>query len=149
MQPTLDEAKRKAICAILSVGGTRRMAARFVGCAERTIRNTAARDPAFRRALKQTDVSPEITFLKTLFNAASDAKHWQAAKWALQHIYPERYARRPQTFTIDQTKELLSQMIQSIDKAIPDEKTRAAIRRKIRILAGAAPPSKRKRRHVR
>lgn len=89
MKPTLDDSKRSAICTILSLGGTRRMAARYVGCTERTIRNTAARDRKFSQSLKQTELSPEITFLRTLLNAGKEAKYWQAAKWALQHMYPD------------------------------------------------------------
>jgi transposase-like protein len=131
MQPILDETKRREVCAILSVGGTRAMAARYVGCSQRTLRRAAQRDLRFRQQLRKTEISPEITFLKTMLNAGSDVKHWQAAKWALQHIYPDRYARRPQTLTIEQTKDLISQVIKSIGKKVPDPKTRAAIHRQI------------------
>ena len=33
-KPVLDDAKRREICAILAIGGTRRMAARYVGSAD-------------------------------------------------------------------------------------------------------------------
>ena len=44
MQKALDPDKKENILAILSVGGTRAMAASFVGCHPRTIYNEACRD---------------------------------------------------------------------------------------------------------
>ncbi|HEY2760133.1 MAG TPA: hypothetical protein VGI75_05305 [Pirellulales bacterium] len=136
MKPILDATKRAKICGILSVGGTYRMAAKFVGCSRQTIRNTAKRDPEFQRQLDQTQVSPEITFLKTLHTAAQDK--WLAAKWALQHMYPDRYARKAATMAVYDVKDLISQLVTAITKVIPDSKTRALVRRKVRQITGAA-----------
>ena len=136
MKPVLDQTKRAKICGILQVGGTYRMAAKFVGCSRHTIRNTANRDPEFQRQLDQTQVSPEITFLKTLHDAAQDK--WQAAKWALQHMYPDRYGRRAATMAIDDVKDLISQLLAAITKVIPDSNIRAAVRRQVRQITGAA-----------
>ena len=45
--PSLDEAKRRKIIALLANGSSRRVAARVVGCAHSTITRTAERDPEF------------------------------------------------------------------------------------------------------
>ncbi len=50
----LDDGKKRDICLILSLGGTRQMAAHYVGCSVRTIRNTAHRDPLFADQLAKT-----------------------------------------------------------------------------------------------
>ena len=47
--PVLDEAKKREILAILTVGCSRRTAARYVGCTASTIQNTAERDAHFAR----------------------------------------------------------------------------------------------------
>ena len=46
----LDPTKRQRIAALLAVGCSRRVAARYVGCSPSTITRTAARDPASRGA---------------------------------------------------------------------------------------------------
>ncbi|HEY2881666.1 MAG TPA: hypothetical protein VGJ15_04520 [Pirellulales bacterium] len=132
----LDDSKRAAICGILSIGGTKKMAANYVGCSRHTIRNTAMRDPEFRRQLAQTKVSPEITYLKTLYSAGQEK--WTAAKWALQHMYPDRYARKPMTMELGDVKDLISQLLAAIVKVIPNSKIRAAVRRNVRVMTRAA-----------
>ncbi len=136
MKPILDATKRAQICAILTVGGTKRLAAKFVGCSTQTIYNTAQRDSEFKRQLDQTQVSPEITFLKTLHSAAQEK--WQAAKWALQHMYPYRYARKAAAMSVEDVKDLISQLLAAIVKVIPDSKIRAAVRRQVRLITRAA-----------
>lgn len=150
MKPILDATKRAQICAILTVGGTKRAAAQYVGCSPRTIHNTASRDPEFKRQLEQTQISPEITFLKTLHTAGQEK--WQAAKWALQHMYPDRYARKAATMALVDVKDLISQLLAAIVKVIPDSATRAAVRRKVRQITRAAVRKARtqqRRRHAR
>ena len=45
----LDEEKRRLVVAMVSQGGSLRMAARMVGCSPGTLIGTAARDPEFAR----------------------------------------------------------------------------------------------------
>jgi hypothetical protein len=54
--PLLNEAKRRAICAILACGGTRTMAAAFAGCSVDTIARTAQRDPEFAAQIRRADI---------------------------------------------------------------------------------------------
>ena len=93
-KPLLDEAKRREICEILAVGGTRTMAAAYVGCSLDTIARTAQRDRMFAKQLRKASVECEICCLRNLSNAAQDPKNWRAAAWALERLYPERYGRR-------------------------------------------------------
>ncbi len=109
------------------------MAAKHVGCCCKTIHNTANRDPKFRRQLDQTQVSPELTFLKTV-HAAGQEK-WQAARWALQHMYPDRYARKARTIPVADVKLILSQLIATVRNAIADRKIRAAVLKRLRAVA--------------
>ena len=93
-KPLLDEVKRGEICEILAIGGTRTLAARYVGCSLDTIARTAERDRAFAKQLRKASVECEIRCLRSLQNAAQDPTQWRAAAWTLERLYPERYARR-------------------------------------------------------
>src|SRR5205823_1231752 len=94
MKPILDEGKQQEICRILALGGTRALAARSVGCSERTIHNTARRDPNFRRLLRTKEVSPELKLLTTLVTAGTAGDHLPVTRWALERMYPQRYGWR-------------------------------------------------------
>ena len=88
--PVLDDAKRREILAILTVGCSRRAAAKYVGCAPATIANTAARDPEFAEQLRQAESKAEVGYLKNIRKAAKKEQYWRAAAWALERKYPER-----------------------------------------------------------
>ncbi len=93
-QPVLTDEKRNAIVAILSVGCPRYVAARYVGCSPTTIARTAARDPQFAARLRQAQAGVELAFLRRIGKAADKEQYWRAAAWALERMYPQRYARR-------------------------------------------------------
>lgn len=117
---SLDEIKRREILAILAVGGTRQVAAAYVGCSVRTIRNTAKRVPEFGEMLSQIEQSLEVSLLRNLREAAKEPRYWRAAAWALERLRPERYARRgPDVITLDQIRRLMAQLAEIISEEVP------------------------------
>ena len=82
--PALDEAKRRLVLALLTNGFSRRMAARYVGCAHSTIAQTAARDPAFATDLAQAEHGVDVEMLAAVRRAAKQDRHWRAAAWLLE-----------------------------------------------------------------
>jgi len=118
----LDEYKRREVLAILSVGGARRAAARYVGCTVNTIRSTADRDPEFAKKLRRAERGLEIDYLNNIRKAARNEKYWRAAAWALERIDPQRYARRsPDAITVEEIKDLLVQLADIISEEVPEE----------------------------
>jgi hypothetical protein len=96
----LSREKRRMIVAMLSNGSSRRMAARYIGCAPSTITRLAARDPQFARQLDQAEQGAEIQALRCLRNAAADPRYWRAAAWLLERKNPDDFARRlPESLT--------------------------------------------------
>jgi hypothetical protein len=118
----LDEVKRREICAILSVGCSRKTAARYVGCHPTTIGRTALRDEDFALAVRQAESKHEVLHLTHINKAAQEGRYWRAAAWALERKYPDRYSQRnPSMFTLEQITQVLSQfaeaLLEEVEKA--------------------------------
>jgi hypothetical protein len=137
-KPLLDDDKRSEIITVLALGGTFALAAHHVGCSRATIFRAAKLEPEFRKQLTEAMASTEIQFLKTIKRAGSENKCWQAAKWALEHMHPDRYARKAFTMPLADVKDLVSQVLDAIAQEITDYKTRVAVRRRIRRLVDGA-----------
>jgi hypothetical protein len=93
--PTLTPAKRQTIISLLCNGSTRRVAARFVGCATSTITRTAAADPEFAADLARAEQTVEIEALRNIRVAAKTGKYWRASAWLLERKNPYDFADRP------------------------------------------------------
>lgn len=124
----LDAAKKRDICAILAMGGTRATAARFVGCHPDTIRNTALREEEFAQDLEQAESKHEVAQLAYINNAGKDHRFWRAAAWALEHRYPRRYGRGTAgLYTLEQITHVLTQFAGVILAEVSDDEQRQQI----------------------
>lgn len=127
----LDDVKKREICAILSVGCSRRTAARYVGCSPTTVRRETQCDPDFRKRIDRAIEQAEVTWMQRIQNAAKEEKYWRAAAWALERCRPERYAARsPDAITVPQIVAMLSQLAEIIAEEIPVERYRKAVLRR-------------------
>lgn len=132
----LDGYKRREILAILSVGGSREMAAAYVGCCVNTIQNTADRDAKFAELLRRKEKQWEVGYLDNIRAAARSERYWRAAAWALERLNPERYARRgPEVITINQVKTLLTQFAEVITEEVPVAKYRKNILKRLNAIS--------------
>jgi hypothetical protein len=108
---SLDESKKREIFAILTVGGTRAMAAQYVGCHAEAIRRAAISDRNFAAQLRRAELGAELTFLRNIQLASKDPKQWRASTWALERLFPDRYGRRPaNSITPEQLAEVIREM---------------------------------------
>ena len=94
-RPVLDREKQETICAVLRLGGSRRLAAQYVGCAVNTIRHTEERDEDFAADVERAETQQAVLHLKNLESAAREAKYWRASAWFLERRCADRYG--PQT----------------------------------------------------
>lgn len=134
-RPALDEFKKREILAILSVGCSRRTAAKYVGCAPATILRTAQRDKAFAEQLRRAECKSEIGYLKNIQKAARKEQYWRAAAWALERTNPQDFGpRKPDVITLDQIKELLTAMTQMIVEELPVPEYRKTILKRVAAL---------------
>ncbi len=119
-KPVLDEYKRREILAIVGVGCSRTVAAKYVGCAVSTIQSTADRDPDFAQALSQKEYASEIGYMENIRNAGRSERYWRAAAWALERLNPDKYGKRgPDVITVEQIRDLMAQFADIIVEEIP------------------------------
>lgn len=125
---TLDEGKKREIIAILSIGGSQRVAAAYVGCAHSTIWSEARRDPEFAKRLRNGRGFSVVHYLKRVHRAAGDSRHWRAAAWMLERLDPDHFGpRKPNTLTQDQVGQLLDGFGHALAESIPDLSQREAV----------------------
>jgi hypothetical protein len=111
----LTEAQRTKITTMLRLGGDRSMAADYARCHSATLRAEMRRDPEFANQVIQAELRNESSFLRVIQEAGKDPKQWRAAAWALERLYPERYARRPgNTLTAEQVHQLMSEVTEIV-----------------------------------
>ncbi len=127
-KPALDEAKKSQICALLTLGCSRRVAAKQVGCAAITIRRTAVRDHDFGERIRQAESRQEVLHLENIQAAAKETKYWRASAWVLERRQPKRYGRRQSKHV---TTEQMSKFMTQIGAMIAREVPSAAIRKRI------------------
>jgi hypothetical protein len=116
---SLDEIKRREICALVSAGCDIRRAARYVRCAASTIHREAQRDPEFLEQLRRAEMAAQLHPLHTMQQAV--ATHWRAAAWFLERTDPERFSRRdPRNFGQKQFRALTGELVDVIYSEIVD-----------------------------
>ena len=131
-KPALDEIKKREIIALLSVGCSRRTAAKYVGCDPRTIPRTAEREPKFAMQIDRAENQQEVTYLRRIQEAAQNAQYWRAAAWMLERKFPNVYGRRgPDVITVDQVRDLLVQFAEIIVEEIPAAKYRKPVLKRL------------------
>jgi hypothetical protein len=124
MESILDDYKREQIIGILSVGGSRVLAANYVGCHPRTIYNAAKANPDFAIRINRAESDPEYHLLSAVTDAGKKGVA-HAAKWALERLYPDTYGRRkPGSYSVDAIKELLMELATRLSNAAASEEER-------------------------
>lgn len=127
------------ICAMISVGCTRRGAARMAGCSETAIRKLACRDEAFATRFRQACMRREVFPLRNIINAGQT--HWRAAAWYLSRLNPDEYGyRRAETVTPREVERWIKKLVHELLVAIEDEPTRARLREVLDRMAPSPDP---------
>jgi hypothetical protein len=128
--PLTDEQKGQ-ICGILSVGCDRETAANFVGCSTAEIGRAMRQDPAFAAHVRRTEAGSELSHMRTVQDAAKEAKNWRASVWWLERHSPERFGPRGAgQVTVRQLDEFLQTLVEIVcDEIESEEGQRRMIKR--------------------
>jgi hypothetical protein len=82
--------KEKEILAILTMGGSRNVAADYVGIAQGTLHDCIKRNADFSERVKNAEAKGQIRHLKKV----SESDQWQASAWMLERKWPNEFGRR-------------------------------------------------------
>ena len=137
-RPVLDQKKKQTICAILGVGGNRRLAAQYVGCSPKTIRRTAERDAEFAAELEHAESLLEVLHLKNMEAAAKETKYWRASAWFLERRCADRYGA-PARGAAWQARlsQAVTEFAEIVAEEVPDEEGRARVLERMEALTTA------------
>jgi len=132
---SLDEITKREIVAILTVGGSRLTAAKYVKCTLETIRYNAEQDDEFANQIRKAEATLEVVQLKNIEN--SGKRDWRASAWLLERKYPEKFGTR-KIADISRRKlaELLNHFTEIIISEVPVMKYRKKILKRFEDLCG-------------
>ena len=137
-RPVLDAMKKREILAVLTLGGSRRIAAKYVGCAVSTIQNAANRDPEFAEALERAESNLAVRCLTKIDKAADKEQYWRAAAWALERRYPREFAsEQADKISAERMRHLLAQLAEIIVAEVPVARFRKNVLKRLASLTGA------------
>jgi hypothetical protein len=128
LEPTLDEAKRGDVCALLAFGCSRDTAAGYVGSTVDAVEALAARDADFAAQIVLAEAQAELTHVRNVHSAGGDVKNWRASVWMLERRFPERFGKRePEVVTKPQMQQMMKRLSHVLLEVVPDEAQRAKI----------------------
>ncbi len=128
----LNDAKRSEIIQLIADGLGLEHAARHVGCSIRTIRREMKRDPDFGNELRRSEKYAQLNPLGAIQHAIR--RNWRAAAWLLERLFPERFARQPQTSALGarQARQLLNEVLHIVQAEVIDAAQRGRVDGRIR-----------------
>jgi Helix-turn-helix domain len=116
---TLDDGKRREICALIAGGCGLNDAARYVNCSVSTIRREAERNPDFLAQLRHSEKHARLSPLRAMQQAMGT--HWRAAAWFLERAFPDRFARpEPSAFGPREAREVMKEIVDLVGTEIRD-----------------------------
>jgi hypothetical protein len=99
----LSDEQKGRVCGVLSVGCDWTTAARIAGCSLADIRRALRDDAEFSKSVRRCEATAELNHIRTVQEAAKDAKNWRASVWWLERHAPDRFGpRRSGTVTARQ-----------------------------------------------
>lgn len=107
----ITDEKKKEILAVLTMGGSRNIAADYVSVGRTTLLSLIDRDAQFSEQVKKAEAMGQIKHLQTI----DKAKVWQASAWMLERKWPQEFGRNQQQQESN-TEKLAEAITMLIDK---------------------------------
>ena len=134
MKP-ISEIKQREILALLSVGCSRRTAARYVNCTQKAIDELAQANPEFAEKLRKAEANMEIESIKNMFNAAKQEKNWRASAWLLERKSPEEFLKKkPDVIPAGLLDTLLNRIVTLLIEECPAAVQRKGLLKKLDVI---------------
>ncbi len=135
MKPPISEIKQREILALLSVGCSRRTAARYVNCTQKAIDELARTNPDFAEKLRRAEANLEIESIKNMFNAAKQEKNWRASAWVLERKSPQEFLKKkPDVIPSGLLDTLLNRIVTLLIEECPAAVQRKGLLKKLDVI---------------
>ncbi|MBR5161448.1 MAG: hypothetical protein IKW80_07440 [Thermoguttaceae bacterium] len=120
---------------LLSVGCSRRTAARYVNCTQKAIDELAQANPDFAEKLRKAEANLEIESIKNMFNAAKQEKNWRASAWLLERKSPEEFQKKkPDVIPAGLLDTLLNRIVTLLIEECPAAVQRKGLLKKLDVI---------------
>ncbi len=134
MKP-ISEIKQREILALLSVGCSRRTAARYVNCTQKAIDELARTNPDFAEKLRRAEANLEIESIKNMFNAAKQEKNWRASACVLERKSPQEFLKKkPDVIPSGLLDTLLNRIVTLLIEECPAAVQRKGLLKKLDVI---------------
>jgi hypothetical protein len=132
----LTDEQKGQICGVLSVGCDWQTAANLVGCLLSDIRRSMRHDPQFAASIHRAEAGAELSHMRTIQQAAKEAKNWRASVWWLERHSPERFgARGAGVVTARQLKAFMAILAEVLREDVQSDSDRRKIVARLKSLA--------------
>lgn len=138
MKPILDDReKQKKVLEIIGQGFSRRLAARYIGCDERTIRNYANHHPEFAEKMRQGEIDPTIDLVRTAIDLAIKNQNTRLLIYFLDRLCPDEFPlRKSGCVTKREMRTVINEVGDELCRLVPDEAVQAKFFERLEQLAG-------------
>jgi len=124
----LTPQKQREALAILSVGCSRAVAARYVRCTPHLLRREILENSQFAEEVAKAEEGIELFYLTRIRSAAMKEQYWRAAAWALERRVPNRYGiKKPEILTAEHVQKFMVACIQVIVDELPNKEQQKKI----------------------
>jgi hypothetical protein len=121
----LDARQRSEVCAVVTAGGSQRVAAWYVGCSPAAIRRAALCDPTFAHELQAARARHQILHLRQLSDALRAKPDWRGLAWVLERCHTEEFGvRKAGALSSEKLSEVVEELAAIVLEEVADEEAR-------------------------
>lgn len=107
----LTKDQKRSVLAILTVGCSRKTAAKYIGFSYQTLLREIRASETFQAEVQKAEEESEVFYLNRIRTAAGKDQYWRAAAWALERRFPNRYAaKKAQGYTAEQVQGIVESL---------------------------------------
>lgn len=131
----IDAAAKREVEAIISMGSSLAIAAKYIGVNRSTLWREMKRDADFASAIEQAQARNQVTVLQKI-NEATD-KQWRAGAWLLERLNPEDFRMKKEVgIDAEKLSKFLNDFTEMVFEEIEDPRKREKIIKRLEEIGG-------------
>ena len=124
----MNDARKRTFLGLLTMGCSRKSAARSIGATADELRQALATDEKFASEVERAETALEQYCLQRMRESANTDTGWRAAAWLLERRLPERYGKaKPEQITQEAVTKYMQQVFLILEEEITDQELKQRI----------------------